>query len=140
MTRNSNNVHSSVVSEPLAAYRAACVAVGGGVRHVLLVSDHEPLVHAGARGYASARTYNTLLVALERDFPGVRFSFAFVPGARNRADPWSRGLCGWTSDTGAFDDPSVAVGLELPRVSADDVRVRALLQKGWNREGMRAGF
>lgn len=124
-TRDSHHLQSSVVSEPLAAFRAACVAVVEGVRHVRLVSDHEPLVRAGERGYAAARSYNALFVALERSFPDVHFSYEFVPGSRNRADPWSRGLCGWSG----IEEPRVLCGVDLfPEVSVGDANFKRMMQ------------
>jgi hypothetical protein len=87
---------SSVVSEPLACVRAACAGVSADMQHVRMISDHQGLVCSAARGYAAARSYNECFVALESLFPSVVFSFAFVAGASNRADPLSRGIAGWS--------------------------------------------
>jgi hypothetical protein len=107
---------SSVVSEPLACVRAACFGVGPGMRHVRLISDHAGLVFAGGRQYARCRSYNDCLQQLEALFPDVRFSFAFIAGAQNRADSLSRGLVGWSPDF-EMRTPAVCVPwAEMPSV------------------------
>ncbi len=101
---------SSVVSEPLAAVRAAIAAVPAEARRIRMVTDHQPLIFASRRGYAAARSYNEMLERLEVLFHGKQFFFEYVPGPRNPADPLSRGLLGWT------ECPQVRVGSAWPSV------------------------
>ena len=104
---------SSVVTEPLAALRGALVGVPAGTKHVRIVTDHEPLVFAASRGWAASRNYNTMLCRLAECFPETTFSWVHIAGPKNRADPLSRGLAGWS---GLWPDEEVRVACHLPTV------------------------
>ena len=103
---------SSVTTEPMAALRAALVGVPQGTRHVLIETDHLPLVRTlEPEGTLPVGPTMTLFVVWQF-FPGTTFTFKHVPGAQNRADPLSRGLEGWTM----LEEPCVTVGFPFPSV------------------------
>ena len=97
-----HSLWSSTVAEPLAVIRAAIAGISSSTRFVRVFSDHLPLVYAGKRGYARARVYNDTILRLRELFPWVTFDFVFVAGINNPADPFSRGLRGWTRTDGGL--------------------------------------
>lgn len=89
------NTQSSVAAEPLAVLHAAAAAVRRGDKHLVIFTDHLPLVFAWRRGYGKAWAYNEMVVRLKQALPGMRVDIEFIPGATNPADRWSRGFtCG----------------------------------------------
>jgi hypothetical protein len=108
--RESLPLWSSVVAEPLAIVRAAVASIPIHCGNVLVCTDHLPMVYAGKRGYAACRAYNDCLCRLAALFPACRFTFRFVPGSLNAADPFSRGQFGWYAH-----EPQVKIGF-LPSI------------------------
>jgi hypothetical protein len=89
--QSENFVFSSVVSEPLGAWRAICRFVPISSKKVVIHTDHLPQVWAMKRGIAKAETYNALLVKLKTYFPNTKFEFRFISGEENTvADALSR--------------------------------------------------
>ena len=81
----------SSTAEPRAAICALARFVCPTWRHVVVVTDHQPLVFAGAKGHAHSYEYNRVLEWAGRSFPRARFVFRFVEGLANPADEPSRG-------------------------------------------------
>lgn len=103
---------SSVVTEPTAALRAAMTAITPDTRHIHIITDHSALVSASRRGWAAGRSYNDVLCRFAELWPNITVSFSHIAGAKNRADPLSRGQMGWSSA-----QPSTCVTFpELPSV------------------------
>lgn len=90
--RSRFNLASSVVSEPLGAWKAIAQNVTKDHKHVLVVTDHLPLKYAGNRGYGKAWSYNELCKKLGEHFPTTKFTFAYIKGEQNIADGISRGI------------------------------------------------
>jgi hypothetical protein len=83
----------SVRTEPEGIWRAALHFLRPGSRgNVVILTDHQPVVPALARGYAKAWTYNQLLQRLTSSFPGTTFEFRHIAGTDNPLDAASRGL------------------------------------------------
>jgi len=94
-------IGSSVVAEPEGAWQALqSMQLPYNPRHVRLVTDHEPLVHAHKSGRATAWAYNALLARLAT-LP-YHVSLEFLPGVNNPADAPSRGIATTESDMDAF--------------------------------------
>jgi hypothetical protein len=79
---------SSVYAEPLAIRKAVCCIENPGP-HVLIYSDHEPMVHIRQKKrFSCVASYNDTLHTLLQ-LGGVQL--AFIPGLQNPADALSRG-------------------------------------------------
>lgn len=82
---------SSVVSEPLGAWRAIQRNVSINHKKVVVYTDHQPQVWAMQRGVAHANSYNELQVKLKQHFHDTVFEFRFIRGVDNNiADALSR--------------------------------------------------
>jgi hypothetical protein len=115
------NLAASTVAEPRAVELIATELFASAQQqqqqHITIVSDHAPLVFAGCAGYGRAISYNTMCRRLQGpEFAHCTFGFAFIPGAVNPADKYSRffgeqplmARIGLPSAAPAF--PSVRVG------------------------------
>lgn len=89
--RWAEEVQSSVTAEPEAAWRALQLISKKvpSAKHVMLLTDHLPLVFANRKGRAIAWSYNGFIArALSLPF---KVSVGFIPGHKNPADAPSRG-------------------------------------------------
>ncbi len=84
-------VYSSVCAEPLAVCKTLC-NLDMRAKHVIMHTDHQPLVWSAAHGYSLQPYYNRA-IALAKSFEmtGSCVEFRFVAGANNPADALSRG-------------------------------------------------
>ena len=82
---------SSVKSEPAAIWLAICRFAKQTWRQVRIITDHKPLVFAGARGYAKAYTYNELLQKIKSTYPNLHVVIEHLPGSEHPSDEPSRG-------------------------------------------------
>jgi hypothetical protein len=86
------NLQSSVLSEPLAAFRVLLMTIRpDSPANVNLYSDHAGLVFAGKRGWAKAASYNECLRRLNELLPLAKVQWNFIAGVCNPADKLSRG-------------------------------------------------
>ena len=91
-----SHIFSSVIAEPrgcgLAVRQVMALFGDSPPPHVLILTDHLPLVHAANSQAPRAFPYNQLLLDLRTNFPSTIFSFSFLPGKCNLADGLSRGV------------------------------------------------
>ena len=88
------NLSSSVCSEPLGIAKAICRCIAPSAStHVLVYTDHDPVVTAVTSTCAKTWTY-WLLQRTIRQFP-VSITVRHIPGSINPADPLSRGNNNW---------------------------------------------
>lgn len=90
--RESFDVASSVVAEPLGVLRAVHGLIPKTAKTVKIFSDHIGLVFAGNKGYGKGETYNQMILQLQREYPNTTFIFEHIAGAINPVDKASRGL------------------------------------------------
>jgi hypothetical protein len=102
--RATYRVEHSAVAEPLAVVKAVRRFVSPAIHSTVdIFSDHVGFVFAARAGHGRTSSYNTAIAQLHAGgFSDVQFRVEFVPGLKNPADPFSRGV---TSST-----PSVRVG------------------------------
>ena len=79
---------SSVTAEPEGLWRALQCAALQGPRHILVLTDHLPIVFAQEKGRAKAWSYGALLARIAT-LP-FRVTIAFLAGEENPADGPSR--------------------------------------------------
>jgi hypothetical protein len=82
------NLSSSVAAEPLAMRKAVARLVTGGMKHVVIHTDHIPLYWAFQKGFARAWSYSKTIEFLQNY--GTQFTIQYVEGPRNPADVLSR--------------------------------------------------
>jgi hypothetical protein len=83
-----HNIHSSVVSEPLALRKAIAALVPTTTRKVTIYTDHLPFVFAAKATFGRAWSYSEAIQFLSGY--KTEFDVQFVPGEHNPADALSR--------------------------------------------------
>jgi hypothetical protein len=85
-----HEIENSAESEPKGTLKAI-QATGKTFTHLIIVTDHEPLIWASQSQQAKGWHYYSLLTQLHALWPESLFTFVFVEGISNPADAPSRG-------------------------------------------------
>jgi len=84
----------SARAEPIAVAMAVDAVMADNVvdGSVTVFSDHQALKYIKQREYSRSFYVNSVLLYLQKEYPRTSFTFKFVPGEQNLADPFSRGV------------------------------------------------